>query len=169
MVLARLHTERGELARASAELDEVDPEARARATFAYSRGLLSLARGDARRAHEELTESVKRYDREKPTALEVEALIALSRTQRSLGRTEEALAAAQRAVSIADSLAPKGMSSYLVGRAQAELGEVELARGDRAAARKTLAAAAETLKTTLGPDRPATLRARQVLASIPGG
>jgi len=169
MLLAQVHTEQGELARASAELAEVAPADRARATYAYSQGLLSLALGDAKSARDELTESVERFERNKPAVgYEVFALTALSRSERSLGRVEQALAAAQRAVSVASSLGRKGAPSQLVGRAQEELGEAELAAGDTRAARSSLRSSIGQLDLSLGPGHPVSARAHQVLASIPG-
>ena len=165
--LADVCTERGQLAQASAVVDQVPSAERARASFAYARGLLSLALGDARRAREELTEAVARYDRFNPVqSPEVFALIALSRTERSLRRTDVALAAARRAVSLATSFARNGAPSFLVGHAQEELGEAELAAGDAASAQASLRSAIDQLDLTLGKDHPVGLRARQILTSI---
>jgi len=171
--LADLHIERGELARAAAELDGLDDGSLSapmaarprRGHLAYSRGILSLAGGDARGARDLLTEAVEEY--RDADSLEVDALTALSRAERSLGRPAAAAAVARQAIELAETFVPKGAPSYLIGRAEEELGEAELAAGDVASARASLCSAFDQLERTLGPGHPAAARARRRAESLP--
>jgi len=133
-----------------------------RAFLAYARGSLALARGDAAAARERFAESVALYDEVEAKYIHsFLALVDLSRAELAVGHPEAAEAAARRALALATSLVEKDSPSYLIGLSQAALGEAELARRDPAA-RATLAAAATELERTLGPDHPATARARRL-------
>ena len=172
--VADLYTERGEPARAMAELAEADRAfrntpafgPRREANYEYSRGLLAMTRGDAAQARARFRDAIARFDAiPAKFHLNVFALIALGRAERALGHSAEAEAAARQAVALAESFVPKGTASYLTGQARLALGEVELARGDRSAAGISLAAAGDELTRTLGQDHPAVIRARQLVDS----
>jgi len=162
LMLARLLTDRGELDRSAAELDKIRGDARDRGTFKYDRGLLSLATGDARSARDLLAESVELIYTAS-SGFEVDALIALSHAERSLGRTTAALAAANEALAAAVTYVPAGAPSYLIGHAEEALGEAQLAAGETGAARDSLCTAIEQLDRALGPNHPVSLRARKLL------
>jgi len=168
--LADLYTERGDLARAAAELDAVgrradlDIPATARLRVShipYSRGIQSLARGNADAARDQLMTAVEQYANS-GSSFSVFVFIALSRAERALGHTAAAEASARKAIAEAEPFVLKEAPSYLVGHAQAALGEAQLAAGDGEAARESLCSAIDQLDRTLGPGHPATLRARKL-------
>ncbi|HEY4228667.1 MAG TPA: tetratricopeptide repeat protein, partial [Thermoanaerobaculia bacterium] len=171
MELADLYTEKGDPARAVAELAELEPFLE-RATFgllrrahlAYSRGLLALGRGDGAAARALFEESVRDFDQwPAKISLNVLAYDELSRAERSLGRAEAAESAARKGLALAATFVEPGTPSYLTGLSLLELGETQLARRQTGAARESLGSAATQLQQTLGAEQPETLRALRLL------
>lgn len=171
--LADLYTEIGDPARATAELAEVRPffdrplGMLRPAHLAYSRGLLALRRGEGAEARRLFTESIEIFDKwPGKLALNVLALIGLSRAENAVGDREAAERSARRGIALAESFVEKDAPSYLVGLSDEALAEAELSEGQRDAARASAAQAVSHLERTLGTSHPATLEARRLAESL---
>ncbi len=164
MSLAGISIERGDLTRASTQLDRVRPylndqrfSSFRRAQWAYWTGRLAAARGDYASARSEFARAIEIFGGQtQKIALNVQALVALAQSQQALGDTTAATTSVDQALALAESFVAAGSPSYLVGRSLAARGDLQLALGARDAARATFKQALEHLNTTLGADHPAT-------------
>ncbi len=137
-----------------------------RAFAAYTRGQLAMSRGDLSEARDRFAESVQLYDQVQAKYIHnFLALVALAKAELATGRAAAAEAAARRAIALADSMVEKEWPSYLRGLSEAALGEIQLANGQPEAGRATLQAALGQLEQTLGPEHPATVATRRLVAS----
>jgi tetratricopeptide (TPR) repeat protein len=169
MRLADVYVNTGDLTRAQAEFERLEPHLASprfdgfrRAQLAYYRGRLAQVRGDHAAARREYATAVEAFEsRKAKIAMNVMALIGLSRSELALGSPLPAGAAADRALALAESFVEKGALSYLVGLSQAARGEVLAARGQEAGARDAYQAASQHLARTLGDSHPATVGARR--------
>ena len=132
-----------------------------RAYLAYTRGCLAAARGDVSEARMRFAESVRLYDEvDAKFIYTFFAMVELADAELATGHAAAAEAAARRAIALAESLVEKDSPSYLIGLSKAALGRVQLAIGQPAAGKENLRAALVELEQTLGPEHPATRRAR---------
>jgi eukaryotic-like serine/threonine-protein kinase len=170
--LACVYAETGRAERARATLAQLNPflgqrvfTPLRRAYLAYARGIVAKTRGDAVEARTQLAEAVRLYDGiEAKFLYSVLALDELAGAELATGHPREAEAAARRAIALAESLVGKGTPSYLVALSESTLGEIQLATGRAAESRPTLEAAVRHLDTTLGPEHPASTKARRLAA-----
>ena len=171
--LAELYIDRGELPRAEAQLDAVAAlEKQAsfgnfrRAQLTYTRGKLAQARGDDVSAKHLFQQAAVLYDGiESKIALNVLTLIGLARAERTLGDTSSAKVEVEKALALAASFVEKDEPSFLVGLSLVARGDLERAQESSDAARATYKAAWEHLNKTLGPNHPATKRAKEMSSS----
>ncbi len=168
MQLSELHLERGDAARAAAQLAAVAPvtahprfDVMRRAQLAYYEGRLAQARGDHAAARARVAAAVAAVDTRKWTiAMHVLALAGLARAEAALGDAPAADASARRAVALAESLVDRDAPSYLVGLAHLAHGDVRHARGETRAAQASFGTALHHLARTLGPQHASTRAAR---------
>jgi len=174
MEFADLYTEKGDPARATAELAGLEPYLGKptfgllrRAHLAYSRGLLALRRGDAAAARRLFEESVGDFDKwPAKISLNVLALVGLSRAENAVGDREAAESTARRGLVLAETFVDKDSPSYLVGLSESALAEAQRNGGQREAARASAARAVSHLERTLGADHPAAVDARRLSESL---
>jgi tetratricopeptide (TPR) repeat protein len=177
---ARIDGDRGLLARAEALLAEVEPRLRrdlpaghyAFAGLALERGLLAQAHGDlpaaldlTNRAMAILNASVMAGGLGRqllPTAF-----VRRSEIEFQFHRPGEAAADALQAVRLMQAAVQPGTYSSLLGNACLDLGRALQAANKREDAGRAFRTAAQNLETTLGPDHPHTLAARQLAALNP--
>lgn len=135
-------------------------------TLETSQAQLSLARGDALLAREQLQRAMAIFDADdNRNRIGIRALAWLARTEQQLGDLPAAAQHAQRAVKLArEALAGFEHSEWL-GSALVAQGLVQQAQGDSAAAQATWRAALIELQDTLGDAAPATEEARRLLAA----
>jgi len=172
--LADLYTRRGDLARASAQLETLgplltgpNPNAFRQVQLAYMRGRLALARHDALAARPLLAGVVETFEkRNSHLGLRVFALLELAAAEEETGDLAAAAATAGHAKEIATTFVEKDAPSYLIGLSEARLAAVQAASGDAAGARSSWGAALEHLKVTLGEDHPETRAAVEGLARL---
>jgi len=175
--LADLYTQRGDLARATAQLETLGPlltgprpDPFRQVQMTYYQGRLALAKGDAATARDRFTSVVDVFEkRHSRLSLFVFALIGLSRSRMALGDPAAAATAAERAIEVAASFVDTSTPSYLTGLSKAALADTQIARGDRDAAKASYREALDQLVVTLGADHPATVAARRGLAASGGG
>lgn len=164
MSLSGISIERGDLALASTQLENVRPylndqrfNSFRRAQWAYWTGRLAAARGDYASARTEFARAIEMFGKEpQKIALNVRALIALARCQQALGDGAGAISSVDQALTLAESFVEEGSPSYLVGFSLVARGELQLTVGARDAALATFKRAGEHLDTTLGAGHPAT-------------
>ena len=169
MRLADTYTERGDLARAEAQLDRLKPwESHPEYTpfrtaqMAYYRGRVAEARGDAPTARDRYARAVEMFEsRQAKIAMNVRALVGLARAERLLGDLPSATATAGRALDLAQSFVAEGSPSYLIGYALVARGENLDALGKQGEALEAFRDAADHLSRTLGADHPAAKDARR--------
>lgn len=173
MRLADTYTERGDLARAEAQLDrlkawETHPQYTEfrTAQMAYYRGRVAEARGDAPTARAQYARAVEVFERKQAKiAMNVRALAGLAGAERALGDLPAAAATAERALDLARSFVAEGSPSYLVGYALVARGENLVALGKRDEAQAAFREAADHLTRTLGADHLAAKAARRRAAA----
>jgi tetratricopeptide (TPR) repeat protein len=162
-----IYTDMGDLARADAMLDEVEPRLKrglpsghiAFASLASDRGLVALERGDLRVALENANEAVAIAEVATKAGRLGGDYLPLFLTRRSevesrLGHGDLAEADASRALDILQGSGQIGAFSSVRGRAYLALGRALQAQGRAEEARTAFRTAAENLQDALGPDHP---------------
>ena len=173
MELADLHIEKGDLAKAAAQLAKLDTVRNTpkfdpwrQQQLAYFEARLALARGDYAAARARFAEVAERFEKRKSKiTMNVMTLIGLARARQALGEPVEAKAALQRAIALAESFVEKDAPSYLIGLARLAEGDLERVNGDTDRAQASYRSALDHLHRTLGADHPATVTARQNASS----
>ena len=123
---------------------------------------LALARGDASAAVELAERGLTRQPRWEALALQ----LVLAEANNERGDFGSARAAAERAQAFLDEwLGDRGQTSH-AGRCRLERGIALAGQGNRDAAREELRQAIEHLGASLGPDAPATKRARAYVERV---
>jgi serine/threonine-protein kinase len=180
LLRALIYIDQGELQRAAAMLDEVEPELRkglpaghiAFATLASSRALLAQAHGDLQAALELSTEAVTLSEVAMKTGrlggdYLPTFLLRRSDVELQLGYPDRAEADAARALSLLQGSAQLGVFSSTLGRAYLTLGRALQSQGKLSEARPAFQSAAKHLQNTLGPDHPDTRSALLLVESAP--
>ena len=167
LLRAQIYMDQGDLQRAAAMLDEVEPRLRkglpaghiAFGALASSRALLAQAHGDLQAALELSTEAVTISE----AAMKAGRLggdylpIFLARrsdVELQLGHPGRAEADAARGLSLLQASSQQGTFSSTMGRAYLTLGRALQSQGKRSEASTAFHSAAEHLQNTLGPDHP---------------
>ncbi|HEY6376320.1 MAG TPA: protein kinase [Edaphobacter sp.] len=182
LLRSQIYTDRGELPRATAMLDEVEPRLRrglpaghiAFASLASDRAVIAQARGDLEAARDLSSEAVAISEAAMkdgrlggdylPTFL-----VRRSDIELQLGHADQAEADAARALSLLQASAQVGAFSSTLGRAYLTLGRGLQSQGKRDEAHAAFRSAAEHLENALGPDHPDTLIALRLAESGPPG
>ena len=170
---ARIYRERHDLARAEAMLAEVEPRLRqtlppghyAFAALVSERALVALDRGDRPTARRLADESVTIIEAAMKAGGEgafflPNALIRRARVELDSGRPADSANDAGRAMRLLQEGAPPGSPSSILGAACLALGRALDAQGRRDEAAAAYRSAFENLGSTLGPEHPDTLAAR---------
>ncbi|QNI33574.1 protein kinase [Alloacidobacterium dinghuense] len=178
LLRALIYTDRKDLGRATAMLNEVEPRLRrglppghiAFATLASNRALIAQARGDLSAALEDSNEAVAISE----AAMKAGHLggdylpIFLARrsdVELQLGHLDQAEADATRGLSMLQASAQVGMFSSTLGHTYFTLGKVLQAEGKSQEAHIAFRSAAEHLQSALGPDHVDTRSALQLAES----
>jgi tetratricopeptide (TPR) repeat protein len=174
LLRAQIYTDRGELPRAAAMLDEVEPQLRqglpaghiAFGSLAICRALVAQARGDLPLALEFSDEAVGVAEAASKAGKLGGDYLPVFLTRRSgvklqLGRPDQAEADAARGLSLLQTSTQPGAFSSTLGRAYLAQGRALQAQGKQEEARNAFRFAAENFQTALGPDHPDTRNARQ--------
>jgi serine/threonine-protein kinase len=175
LLRARIYREQGNLARAKAMLQEVEPRLRQslpKGHLAFARlgseyALLALARGDLPSALQQanqalaITEASMNAGQGGDDYLSA-LLVPRSEIERQLGRADDAAVDAARALNVLQKSAQPGTFSSYLGHAYFTLGLALQAQEKSEAARSAFHSAAENLQRTVGPDHPDTCTARQL-------
>ena len=178
MLRAQIYTDRGDLSRATAMLDEVEPKLRrdlpaghiAFASLASNRALIAQRRGDlqpALRLSNEavaISESAMKAGRLGGDYLPA-FLVRRSDVELQLGHTDQAEADSTRSLDLLNTSTQVGAFSSTRGLAYLTLGHALQARGKVGEANAAFRSAAEQLQHTLGTDHPDTISARQLAES----
>jgi tetratricopeptide (TPR) repeat protein len=165
LLRALIYTDMGDLARAAAMLDEVEPRLRrglpaghiAFATLASNRALIAQASGNLPAALEQandavtISEAAMRAGRLGGDYLPI-FLARRSDVELQLGRLDQAQVDAVRGLAILQASAQVGMFSSTLGHAYLALGRTLQAQGKREEASTAFRLAAEHLQSTLGAD-----------------
>jgi serine/threonine protein kinase/tetratricopeptide (TPR) repeat protein len=182
LLRALIYMDLGDLSRAAAMLDEVEPRLRrglpaghiAFATLSSNRALIAQASGDLQAALEysndavAISEAAMKEGRLGGDYLPL-FLCRRSDVELQLGRPDQAEADAARGLSILQASAQAGMFSSTLGHAYLVLGRALQAQGKRDEAHTAFLSAAEHLQSTLGPDHSETRSARQMAESESAG
>jgi eukaryotic-like serine/threonine-protein kinase len=120
---------------------------------------MALARGDASEAVVVARRGLSRLDASRPVNEIMPILLVLAEAQNSHGEFEAARASAERALKMAQARLGEFTHSYNAGQAHGELGIALAGLGDVAAGRSELEQALTHLRSSVGPDAPATRRA----------
>ena len=180
MLRAQIYTDRGDLSRATAMLDEAEPGLRRRlpaghiafASLASNRALIAQGRGDLQTALRfsneavAISEAAMKAGRLGGDYLPM-FLVRRSDVELQLNHTALAEADSARALKLLQPSGQVGAFSSTRGRAYLTLGHVLQAEGKGSEANAAFHSAAEQLQPTLGTDHPDTIRARQLGVSGP--
>jgi len=171
-----IYTDMGDLSRAAAMLDEVEPRLKrglpaghiAFASLASDRALVAVARGDLHEALEHANEAVAISEAAMKTGRLGGDYLPLFLTRRSeveleLGNAKLAEADAIRGLNVLQGSAQVGTYSSILGRAYLALGQALQAQGRTGDALTAFRSAAENLQDSLGPDHPDTQSAQHLM------
>jgi len=178
LLRALIYTDRGELARAAAMLDEVEPRLQqglpaghiAFGSLASTRALIAQAHGDLPAAMKlsndavAVAEAANKAGKLGGDYLPL-FLIRRSNVELQLGRAYQAESDAARGLTLLQTITQPGSSSSNVGRGHLALGRALRAQGKSDEARSAFRTAADNLRSTLGPDHPETRSAEQLAKS----
>jgi eukaryotic-like serine/threonine-protein kinase len=179
LVHAANYRQRGDLQRAAATLDQVEPRLRkalppghiAFATVLLQRSQIAQAAGDFQSAFDladqalSIARAAVAASRTSPdylphfTSRHAEAALKIGRADLAVADASETLKTWRRVI-------PAATLSSGVGLASLALGNALEAEGKHEAAREAFASAAKHLESALGPEHPDTQRARQLAAAI---
>ena len=175
LLRAQIYTDRGELSRAAAMLDEVEPRLHqglppghiAFGSLASNRALIAEAEGDLPAALKLADEAVGVAEAaSKAGKLGGDYvpmfLIRRSNVKLRIGHPDQAESDASRGLSLLQRSAQAGTFSSTRGRGYLALGRACMAQGKTEEARTAFRSAAEHLQSTLGSDHPDTRNARQL-------
>jgi serine/threonine-protein kinase len=165
LLRALIYTDQGDLVRAAAMLDEVEPRLRrglpaghiAFATLASNRALIARASGNLQAALEQandavaISEAAMKAGRLGGDYLPI-FLARRSDVELQLGHLDQAQVDAVRGLAILQASAQVGMFSSTLGHAYLALGRTLQAQGKREEASTAFRSAAEHLQSTLGAD-----------------
>ncbi len=174
MARAGIACERGNLRRAAAALEELEPVMRrilpagnvAFAMAQMERAMLDQARGNLSASLAAAHRAIALAEASKQRADYLQRLLLRrSGIELEAGRLEEAWSDAARALRWAQEAAEPGAFSSAIGRAHLALARTFLAQGAVREARAAFVSAHEQLEPTLGPDHPDTREARQLAAA----
>jgi eukaryotic-like serine/threonine-protein kinase len=176
-----IYLDRGDLQRATAMLDEVEPKLRRGlppghigfASLASDRALIAQARGDSQGALEHANEAVAIAEAAmKAGRLGGDYLPSFlarrSEVELQLGQLQQAEADAARGLSLSQASSQVGEFSSTLGRVYLALGRALQAQGKHNEANSAFRSAADQLQNTLGPDHPDSSKARLLAESVPG-
>jgi serine/threonine-protein kinase len=175
LLRAAIYIDQGDLPRAAAMLDEVEPRLRkglpsghiAFGVLASERGLLIRAKGDRQTALKFFDEAVGVAERLSKDGKLGGDYLPIFLTRRSVAELElhhadRAQSDAARALSLLQPSLGSGTFSSKLGRAYLALGRALQMQGKRDEARGAFRSATEHLQNALGPDHPDTLATRQI-------
>jgi tetratricopeptide (TPR) repeat protein len=178
LLRALIYTDIGDLPRAAAMLDEVEPRLRqslptghiAFATLASNRALIARANGDLQAALKHANEAVAISEAAMKAGRLGGDYLPVFLTRRSeielqLNHPGSAESDAARGLSILQASAQAGMFSSTLGHAYFVFGRAMLAQGKRDEAHTAFLLAAQHLQSTLGLDHSDTRSARQLAES----
>ncbi len=176
MARAGIERERGDLRRAAAALEELEPRLQrtlpaghvAFASLRMEQAMLAQTRGNLPAAVAAADQAVAIAESSKQSSEYLpRLLLRRSGLELEMGRLENASSDAARALRMAQQLAEPGEFSSVSGRAYLAMGRALRAQGKAAEARAAFASAVEHLEPTLGPDHPETLEVRARIAGQP--
>lgn len=175
LLRALIYRDLGDLPRATAMLDEVEPSLRKRlspghiafGTLASDRALIAQSRGDLAAALKFADEAVNVAEAASKAGKLGGDYLPIFLTRRSdvellLGRPDQAREDAARALSLLQASSPSGTFSSTLGRAYLALGRTLQSEGKRDEARVAIRSAVENLENAMGPGHPETLSARKL-------
>ncbi|HUG12154.1 MAG TPA: tetratricopeptide repeat protein, partial [Opitutaceae bacterium] len=164
-----IYRERGDLARAAAMLDELEPRWKATmpenyigfAMIASQRSAQALALGDGRTALAEAYRSIALAETSDDKGALPGLLIERAKVNLFLGDLDRAHADVEEAIAARKLGADPGAPSSALARAYLMLGRILSKQNKPDEAREAFAVALQNFEPTLGPDHPSTVEARE--------